>query len=172
MKIATPKMQQNEFEELMSEKLGSAANKHPFWSGYLELSPKSPLEYQEKYGIQAELVWKNIVYIITPTIYALLIFVLLLSILKLTRFENFLLLSSTLTPFFVSLMFADDLYRYLSLSISGLFLVFLKIYQSKGLKFQPNRNVYMLLLVSLLGPLGSGDLTRPFPVWQRISEIL
>jgi hypothetical protein len=172
LKIATPKMEQNEFEELMTKKLGSAANKHTFWSGYLELSPKSPLEYQEKYGIQFEMILKNIGYVITPMIFAMLTFIFILSILRMSRFESFLLLVSSLAPFFLSLIFADDFYRYLSLSLSGLLIVFLKIYQLKGLRFEPDRKIYILLVFCLLGPLGSGDLARPFPVLQKIIEIL
>ena len=172
MKIATPTMDRSEFEKLMAKKLGSAANQHPFWSGYLELSPKSPLEYQEKYGIQLKLIWENIGYIITPTIFAMLTFILILSILKFSRAESALLLISSLIPFFVSLIFADDFYRYLSLSISGLLLVFLKIYVSKGLSFEPDRKVYATIAFSALGPLGSGDLSRPFPLLQKLFEIL
>ena len=172
MKIAIPKMDQSQFDELMSKKLGIASGKHPFWSGYLELSPKSPLEYQEKYGIHAQVIWENIGFVIAPTLFAILTFVGLFSILKLSRVNRYILLFCSLTPFLVSLIFADDYYRYLSLSISGLFILFLKLFIYNGLKAKPDLRIYLLLFFSLLGPLGSGDLSRPFPVLQRIIEAI
>jgi hypothetical protein len=167
-----PKMNQNQFEEVMSEKLGIAADNHPFWSGYLELSPKSPQEYQEKYGIHPQVIWDNIGFVIVPTIFAIITFVVFLSILELSKLDKYMLLFCSLTPFLVSLIFADDYYRYLSLSISGLLLLFLKIFKNIGLKAKSDYRIYLLLLFSGLGPLGSGDLSRPFPVLQRIIEII
>jgi hypothetical protein len=172
MKIAIPKMDQSRFDELMSKKLGVASGKHPFWSGYLELSPKSPLEYQEKYGIDPQVIWENIGFVIAPTLFAILTVLVLFSILKLSRVERRILLLCSLAPFLVSLIFADDYYRYLSLSISGLLIFFLKIFIFSGLKAKPDLRIYLLLFFSILGPLGSGDLSRPFPVLQRIIEVI
>ena len=107
-------------------------------------------------------------FLIVPLIYAVLVWLRLLSASTLTS-DKVLLSVATVFPLLTSIL-ATDLYRWIGLS-AGLGLILTLSLAGKGAA-PKSGFTYALLPFSLLAPFGAGQIDRPFPLHQFVLEKL
>ncbi|MFK7941658.1 MAG: hypothetical protein AB8B85_01910 [Paracoccaceae bacterium] len=156
------------FDSVMEGRIPFAAGQHGLWSGYYEISStasKYMIESKTKLAVDITL---GAAFLIVPLIYAILVWLRLLSVTMLTS-DKVLLSIATVFPLLTSFL-ATDLYRWIGMSAS-LGLILTLSFIGKGAT--PKSGFTCVLLpFSILAPFGAGQIDRPFPLQQFILERL
>ena len=159
-------LQQTEFENIMKEIIPGAAYDHGLWSGYREVGSTFE-ENARSISLIFTVLTDNIVYIIVPIIYVILLIKLAAQNAK-NRTVSIIVIFSSLFPLLAYLV-ATDLYRWIGMSANMAILLLLVIGSEKPLKYAKWHIVALALFV-ILAPFGGAELNRPFPMHQFILE--
>lgn len=156
------------FDSIMESKIPLAAGQHGLWSGYYEISSTTSNYIIEAIAKLAIDIAFGAAFMIIPLIYAIMVWLRLLSVPMLTS-DKVLLSIAVVFPLLTSFL-ATDLYRWIGMSASlGLILTLLVI----GKGGTPKSGfTYALLPFSLLAPFGASQIDRPFPLHQFVLERL
>lgn len=159
----TVSMGQIEFETLMSSKLSIASYRHVYWSGFFEVSSSVSDNYQIDSGT-INRYKANLFQMIFPVLYLIFLARLVLKGTKFGTVGSIFLLFVILFPL-TALLVAGDFYRWLCFSAITA-LVFIVVFSKLDFVNLKWRDFIPLLLCCLFGPIGAGDLSRPFPILQ------
>lgn len=152
------------FENLMSGYLGVAVNKHPLWSGYVELyrGIEGNIEESNKYRSLSDIFS---VPVLIPAFYvAVLLYIVYSEYKKLSSIGAAVLIISLCFPL-ISFAFATDLYRFVS--YTGSLSIIAMTIGWKSLENDRPLNHYALWACAALvvtGPLGNFPLNDPYPL--------
>ncbi len=156
------------FDSIVESKIPLAAGQHGLWSGYYEISSATSIYIIEAAAKLAVDVALGAAFLIVPLIYAILVWLRLLSVSMLTS-DKVLLSIAVVFPLLTSFL-ATDLYRWIGLSAGlGLILTLSVIGKDRAPK---SDFTYALLPFSLLAPFGAAQIDRPFPLQQFVLERL
>ncbi len=156
------------FDSVMEDRIPLAVGQHGLWSGYYEISSSTSKYVVEAMAKLAVDIALGGAFLIVPLIYAVLVWLRLLSASALTS-DRVLLSVATIFPLLTSIL-ATDLYRWIGLS-AGLGLILSLSLAGKGAA-PKSGFTYALLPFSLLAPFGAGQIDRPFPLHQFVLEKL
>lgn len=160
-------IQKEQFELIMSEKLGEAAYNHTLWSGYYEIF--SSVESNTTGSIEfSSGLLDNFKYILIPVFYAVLFAFLNSFYSKVEIWKKVIIFFSLILPIFAFIV-ATDFYRWVGMSVN-LSILYLISYSSQNGCAIPKKAIVFLLIFSLLAPFGAAGLERPFPAHQLILE--
>lgn len=168
-------LDQAAYESRMAALLGPAAHRHPYWSGYFELSAAAD-KFIGSTKADLQSLPANWIFVSIPLGYAVA--------LALAVFVCFsgpstavgaTVALSMLCPLAIS-YFANDFYRWISFSCAlSLLALCVGLPAPRATKFQHwrlNRWFAGLMPLSLLGPIGSNPVNDPFPVLRFALERL
>lgn len=155
------------FEELMADRMPSAAGDHQLWSGYFELSSSTSDNASSVEGLISQFSshwWLASI----PISYVLVLTLVIWNFTKLGWLSKLAICIGCLAPLAASLV-ASDFYRWLSLA-SIVFILAIVSATASGLTQVPRRWLIALSLFGLLAPFGAAGLDRPFPLHQLVFE--
>lgn len=156
------------FDAVMESKIPLAAGQHGLWSGYYEISSTTSNYIIEAMAKLAVDIAFGAAFLIIPIIYAILVWLRLLSV-PVPASDKILLSIVVAFPLLTSFL-ATDLYRWIGMS-SGLGLMLTLSFIGKG-EAPKSGFTYALLPFSLLAPFGAAQIDRPFPLHQFVLEKL
>lgn len=156
------------YDRLMAERTPGSAFPTGNGSGYFEVTASLGANLSE--GMRTvDRIQQSITWLILPLSYLLvLISVLVLSLPRLTPGNRVLLVLCCTAPLLAAFL-AADIYRWIGMS-SNLALLALLYHGSREPLQLPRTGRWLLLLFCLLAPMGSADITRPFPAHQLAWE--
>jgi hypothetical protein len=155
------------FEEIMAKRMPLAANQHPLWSGYSELS-YTLQNHTDTFSGSIKSLWDNRWYAFIPTTYSFLIAWFVAKYLKSSVLVKVSVFSVILFPI-TAIVVATDFYRWTSMAAClGLVAVLILVANNK-LNI-PNKILKLLIVFSLVSPFGSAALDWPFPLHQFLLE--
>ncbi len=156
------------FDSIMESKIPLAAGQHGLWSGYYEISSTTSnyiIDAMAKLAVDIAL---GAAFLIIPLIYAIMVWLRLLSVPAPTS-DKMLLSIAIVFPLLTSFL-ATDLYRWIGMS-AGLGLILTLSVIGKG-GTPKSGFTYALLPFSLLAPFGAAQIDRPFPLHEFVLERL
>lgn len=156
------------FDSIMENKIPLATGQHGLWSGYYEISSSTSNYIIEAIAKLAVDVAFGAAFLIIPLIYAILVWLRLLSVPLITS-DKVLLSIAIVFPLLASFL-ATDLYRWIGIS-AGLGLMLTLSFMGKGAA-PKSGFTYALLPFSFLAPFGAAQIDRPFPLQQFVMERL
>jgi hypothetical protein len=153
------------YEAVMAQRLPSAKNQHPFWSGYYEVT--STIQTNNEMSKEV-FYWVNRWYVLVPTVYAFFVACIVAWYLKSNAFHKILTFTAITFPLLTTFV-ATDYYRWVSIS-ACMGIVGMLLLTAQGKLIIPKMAIVLLAIFSVLAPFGSAALDWPFPIHQFILE--
>ncbi|MDA9141050.1 hypothetical protein N9O22_03740 [Gammaproteobacteria bacterium] len=171
--FGTLEIPQIEFEALIQDQLGRASFKHPLWSGFYEVSSSVNLNISEAHELNIrylnELSAEGLFMVCIPFFYLICLIMIFYKRVDITFYKKVLAILTMLLPLMLFL-FANDLYRWVGLSIKLCFVAFIFLASENKISFK-KIDGFVLSIFVFTGPYGI-FLLRPLPAFQFIFDYI
>jgi len=171
--FGTLEISQIEFESLIQDQLGRASFKHPLWSGFYEVSSSANLNISMAHELNTrylnELSAWGLFIAFIPFFYLICLMIIFYKRVNMTFYKKILAILMMLLPL-ILFLFANDLYRWVGLSIKLCFVAFIFLASENKISFK-KIDGFVLSIFVFTGPYGIFFL-RPIPAFQFIFDYI